>query len=1371
LNTHLDNPTYTYKGYRLQALYTIYKIFTSPQSLTFEPEGVEDFAIYNNKKLITAIQVKSGNNSLSLKDFKNSFFERLVSIQSVTPDISIQIVKFGSIGAELKKTFNEGKVERQKVISKLLGRKNFKCNKNQLEKLFTSIEVIEVSEENVYQKVDDILKDSLLGINKKYAFDLIINWIYNASEKQILITQSILKEKIINIGKFLKSRESYHQKWFSVIEPIELLDIDDKQRDLLSLSYYQGESAKILHIQLNLDARRLEKLQMIQKLHSKENILFIHGASGQGKSTLAYRYIHDFYPESWCFEIKLTESRTDALESALAISEYAKTLDTYILVYMDVSPHDTGWEELVKSLSKFSNIKVLITIREEDWKRSYISGVEFSFNEFELKFNEEEAKEIFQILFAKQSIKKYLNFEDTWDAFGKKGSLLEFVYLVTQGGRLKERLQSQVNNLIDEDNNLIISILRCVAVATASGARINVKKTIEYFKIAPELLFKRLESEYFLRIDDSKKWIEAYHPLRSVILEEILIDEGYAPWIEEFHKVWQLIHEDDIDIFLFHAFLNHFNQREEVFSIILDSNTNNWISIEKILKVLVWLSVKVYVEDNLEYIKNIFNTVEGHFVITLGADIANIAKESVMDIFNLTIIPEERRSKCLEVYNHLGLDNFKPIYLIKYLKDLLKNISIPNTDEEWYGLSKVMLWSWKYNIIDSLSIIDKNSLENSKISSTKTAIHFATSLYLIYPESFFKWKKLNRKIILEQLCKEENIIGIEETEANVKVHFLTFDLTEENKKDSNDEANIIHAKTISLIDILHKIFPEKQDILTQGYGHLFPKLISHDETIKRISRENLHIKEFVELNALFRGIINNHFRSENWNNYTRDIFIIRKQILEYLNLTIKLVEQYFQSKTAIDPLRSKSSIVEEWNKINSILNEQILLPITAVDKLGFFNEDSILKKDSNEVNNINLSIKRYAPIQKILRNYKTDLGNFFSQAASVFDINFVTGKLKLEDREEIYKLLEAKDVSVKALNLSWINLLEGMKNMLLLQKEFDNIFSAIVEPKSNDDLKAREISTINKLGKLWYFYIHNPNIKTKVPQKEIMKRFEDRKKNLLKEILSLLNKNEMETKFTIIKINDNEQNNKKLQVKVENKLAIYSWHSCFEAILKTSEYIHKLSLFGKTVLEWNWEKILFIPISNNYTINNLVIPMPTNQFLLSKNSEELNIIQHIPRKLTAKECKLLKIHSFSSHITDSINEIFELTTKLFLYVTNLKDLKNFPYDLDYGEEVIINYVKNINTFIDNTINHIIDKLSILQSDIKEKVKDKDDIYIEFISELSSFWKHLYPDSIFEDNTELNMDELQIWSNELEQATGHLMSLYPLAIDFEDRGKV
>ena len=133
--------------------------------------------------------------------------------------------------------------------------------------------------------------------------------------------------------------------------------------------------------------------------------------------------------------------------------------------------------------------------------------------------------------------------------------------------------------------------------------------------------------------------------------------------------------------------------------------------------------------------------------------------------------------------------------------------------------------------------------------------------------------------------------------------------------------------------------------------------------------------------------------------------------------------------------------------------------------------------------------------------------------------------------------------------------------------------------------------------------------------------------------------------------------------------------------METSKYIHNLTPFAKTVLEWYWKKFLFIPIANTYTVNNFIIPMPTNHFLLSSNEEEINPLQHIPKKLSKSECELLKLSQFSSSTATMINEIFDLTSKLFGYVSHIKDLKNLPDNLNYGEKVLTSYVKNINIVI------------------------------------------------------------------------------------------
>ncbi len=411
-----DNASHTFRGFRLQTLYIVHKILTSDEKYQFQPEGAEDLAVYDaDGNLIEAVQVKSGK-PLHPSDLKSSFFTRSIERQQAYPNATLLLVKFGSIGMELKQACLSNGKERSKVIQKLEYRADLQKSIEDLQKLFDSAEAFEVDENTVRSEIEKLLSDTLVGVDEDAAFDLLSMWIYYASENQEFINQTLLRKKITNIGKYLSGRKSYHDQWFTTIQPLECTpDIDSEK---LSEGYYQGEAARFSHILAGLDVVRVEKLHKIHELLSDKNILFVHGVSGQGKSTLVYRYLYDYYPDTWRFQVKVVDGRTDALNSANALLSHAKALNMPILVFMDISADDKGWEELVRLLSEEENIKLLIAIRDEDWIQSRITGVEFSFNELELLFDQNEAESIYDVLFGRKIATKHLNFMDAWEEFG-----------------------------------------------------------------------------------------------------------------------------------------------------------------------------------------------------------------------------------------------------------------------------------------------------------------------------------------------------------------------------------------------------------------------------------------------------------------------------------------------------------------------------------------------------------------------------------------------------------------------------------------------------------------------------------------------------------------------------------------------------------------------------------------------------------------------------------------------------------------------------------------------------------------------------------------------------------------------------------------
>ncbi|MDD3596825.1 hypothetical protein [Sulfuricurvum sp.] len=1360
--TSLDNASYTYRGFRLQALYILYKIFTSPEKYVFQPEGAEDLAVYDSQhNLIEAIQVKSGDSNLVLSNFKNSFFGRSIERQISNPGVKLSIVKFGPIGNELQSACNSNGDERRQVITKLFEDKSITSTKEELERLFESIHAESVVETKIVDEIINKLKDSLAGIDSNKALDLLNLWIYKASESQQKINQSMLHEKIINIGNFLTARKAYHDQWFTIIQPLIDEISDGIDTVVLEDGYYQGEAASFSHIQANFDVIRPKKLEEIHRLFLENNVLFIHGVSGQGKSTLAFRYLKEYYPDTWRFQVKAVENRHDALKSALALLEHTKALDEPVIVYMDISASDMGWEELIKALAKNKNIKLLITLREEDWKQSKVHGVEFSFNELELQFDHEEARQIFDILFKRGLVKRHLDFTEAWEEFGGNGPLLEFVYLVTQGGLLQERLQAQLSQLISEtlSGDKTINLLRAVAIGTSYGARLSVKEVVKQFKINPEKTLKRLESEYMLRLDDSAQWIRAIHPIRSEILKLLLIDEGYAPWIGEVQVALPLLHPRDIGLFLLYAFLMHFEQRYELLKILDGFKPNSWESAEGVIRALIWLSVREFIEQRVDYIREIHDTPEGNFVLTIGANIAQAGEDPWESILEFPIMSEDQRQKCKEIVERLEIAHFKFDILKKWLMNFSPIQETPSSNVTWSAFATYCFWLWKCGLNENITIeLDWSKIEYDASLSLQTIGRVTTALYHAYPDYFILWTGLYRIKSVERLQNEEYVCELEIQDEFVKAHFISLDLRSEETQKSDASQNIIHEKTMRIIDYLKQLFPEKSRYETQGYGHLLFDFLEHDDTTKHIPKENLPFQNLVATNAMFRRIINNFFRPDTWQVYVDGIIKIREEIMIQFEETISMTDQYFKNKNSVDPLRNSGKI-KEWIVLGERLKEKHLLVRNVVDPWGFSDEYTQTEISQQQEQKIFLLASiRYVEVHKKFGNYLTNLGTFFTQAATVFDINGVIGKLSSYEQSELKNKLKAVGIRIEDIKMSWLNFLDAKDNLFFLQKEFHALFGHIIDAQQLKRLECAEVKAINALGKNWYFFINNSNIKSKNPHREFYNRFEERKKQLLSQLLQRSDNNETGVKCSVILEASDLNLEPYLWIKVEHDSALITWQGCFEILLIVSEFVRQQTDFSKTVFQWYWSHICFVPVCKGYCINGMYISVRTMSMIHLDSNQEFNPLRHIPKKISADELRQLGVFPFESIETDMIQMFNDSVSKLMLYLQHLKEFKKCPDpSTETGKEMLQKYVLDLNMLINKVFNEALKMLTDIQETLSRHEESNPDEYISIMSSLGDIWKALYPEYLVENQASVTLDQIETWGVNLQNSISVILS--------------
>ena len=593
------------RGYRLQTLYILSRL-TNVESREhiFRPEGKEDLDIYSSSgQLLETVQVKAYTSSLTLSDFSpqtdSSFFRRSLRILGDHPDVKIKIVSFGPIGPEIEKAWGQEGPERESVRRKLT---EYGYTSKEINGLLT-IRFAEANDSELEDEVFTFLRSTLTGVDPQNAFELIMYWIFLASEQSKLVEYSAVIEKLASVGRYLQQRSTYHDEWFTSILPLtDTLESDEIDAQHLAKEYYEGVDARYEHILANLDVVRSEKLVEIQRKFESSNVVIVRGASGQGKSTLAFRYLHEYMPTVWRFFVRFWEDRKHVLRVASALSGHARAIDLPCTVYIDVSPSDRDWPELVRELSHLSNINVLVTIREEDWRRATGYRSRFESEELELSFDREEANKLYAQL--KQQTPRYLAFDEAWADFGGQGPLLEFVYFLTQNQTLKSRVESQIQALKDDVRMEQLKegelhFLRLVAVASTYEAKLDLRAIVQHLGLnEPSRTIELFTKEYLIRVDESGSTVSGLHAVRSNIMLESLLDEVLSSWESVGVECLPLLVEADLEIFLLHAFSRRRTEATALLEELEGFRPKSWIGAVGILRALLWLGVYDYTESN-----------------------------------------------------------------------------------------------------------------------------------------------------------------------------------------------------------------------------------------------------------------------------------------------------------------------------------------------------------------------------------------------------------------------------------------------------------------------------------------------------------------------------------------------------------------------------------------------------------------------------------------------------------------------------------------------------------------------------------------------------------------------------------------------------
>ncbi|OHB32750.1 MAG: hypothetical protein A2X79_02005 [Desulfuromonadaceae bacterium GWB2_53_15] len=1379
------------EGYRKQALYTLACILHQDgQNLIFQPEGTEDLAVFRGQHLLRTIQVKAYSGNLTLSSFTpekpRSFFHR-VTDHAADDDLEIEVVSFGQIGAEIEGAWSGDEQHCASVRTKLLGHK---FSDAQIDTIFNRLQWKKVDEESLQRQFFDFLRDSAAGGDPETAFDLLTIWIYFAAEKKQRIIYSELIAKINAIGTYNAERSARHQEWGNSIIPIEDTPVDSSRNEQLAKEFYNGISTRYSHILAGFDVPRHDRLNAIEQAFASDaHTVIIHGASGQGKTTLALRFLHDYVPEHWRYSIRYMQDKNQIARVANALAGQLRVVNAPLYLHLDVSPRDHEWPELVKNLLDEKNIRILITIREEDLARNTVSDTELDFPKtIPLVFNESEARTIYGRLLEQGVTASFPSFDDAWVRFGGDGPLLEFVYFITQAESLKNRLHNQVLRLREEvrTNKLFpeeFAFMRVCSVASAFEARIDAASLAAELKLKdPVRTLQLLDEEYLLRSSHDRRHVEALHPIRSEILAHELTDPVFEPWREAAQLAIYHMPEPDLEAFLLYAFARRPEDVEFLVAAIYRYCPKTWSGVAAIMRALIWLGVKEYVDANMPLIVEARTLFTQAWYMALKFDISGISSDGDAGLLGAFKLLEFSAVDTVENLRLKQTDRHTVfIRLTAWINDSDSKPHAPQTVSDWSGFAEAHFWirhlKLETTMTDSVALLDLSwPLEQLSFRGFGEVL-----LSLSYaPEAVYqKVIKPLQRHIMERFCAETKTIAIEETNEMVCAHYLVPMESPENstdKKNQNQTGDRLETEAIKLLGLLRMYAPDRKAYGVQGYGHNLRFIpMPFDRTAKGPVESRYLPPEWpVKINAIFRNLGDLHFRSATWQEYAEATVEIREQVIMALNALVKALTAYFAGNRA--EILSRKLPQELWSESNKAVNQNLSLPRIAVDEWGLVGEGGGTSENESAVKtrkdqSIALVLQAYQPYLKTKNEYFSSLGNYFNQSAQSLIINSAIGRMKTNyEREQYLRRVSELGYKPNTDRLSLHNLGDALKALAGFQQTFHELLSVFIATERLHKLESRERNVFTTAWALWYQFVYHPENKWDSADVRAVAAFDRAQSKMMDNIKRRLNTlPDSGWSGSIISEAALWEGWPSLwfRLDAENSLAIIEAYQKLVQMLEEAFAPMDIRTLKHYVLDLKWPHILIVPFVAGEYLQNGVWHLSSCLFWGGeKVLDPEKTWLFMPREVDSEVLQQLGIESVEPITPGKIQLLQQAASELLVYVDHLADLRKTPDNLDeIGMAILQKHVVLKAQEASEALTRLIEQMQVLLDEVNAGVFDSSPHADEIRVLLVNIWKCVMPDGNTENTYEIKLSDCDQWAEKLLEGLGHMTMLNHFYLHF------
>lgn len=1012
--------------------------------------------------------------------------------------------------------------------------------------------------------------------------------------------------------------------------------------------YFEGKAARPSDIAAGLPARRNAWEQKILNTFKDADVTVIRASSGQGKSTLVWQVALHLINEGWspyellwCEDTKEIGNIITFLESRIKIGEIP------VIVIDGLRQPVSAWSELAKRTIELP-VKYIVTTREEDWYRFGADRSQLRLRPVSIEMTREEAKGIFkQFKKAGQLHTTNINWQSAWERVEERGLLIEYVYLLTQGTMMEERLSHQVRTIADEkDNAAKLEILRLISVADLCGVRVPTSSLIHLiqerigFQGDRGETLKSLEREYHIQIKN-QMYVEGLHPVRSQHLSDILHET--LPLVDTLINLLPLIKPDDLYEFCAHAPLMIEGKQKDLFFQKLGEyvTTQSYSEMVEALDGIFSTDAQRHWQPNKKKYDDLFRRGGLNEISILDA----FPWSGISTFKNLSKINGEfgdsakALSEAIDNIVPFDPENSDTFVFIKMLSPLLIQRELIG---DLKGLSQLAQYYIRFDLkCPALSGIDETKIwQIFQTLEFKDVGEFLAICYINHSELYQEILSKHKPEIIGLLKQRTNTLTLRENDELLQIEYLL---------DSDKSAN---EQSVERVSLIRSFLPYYKEYHIRGIRPPIPGLDyytdRYDESIKQLKPENISDPFRVHVNRIWVNRVLFNYESPSLYDWQQQWYNIRTESLAFVMETVRFFEALLEGNDK----RAKSS----GGKIDE-LRPKILHCLPTARKFP---------KREEEVFNSTQFKKSLDAFSKWTFPWSTFLRQMFS-----------------DDQHERH--------------LANVNIQDTHRKLGDMQNAYDFIVSNTFPYFDVQELKEKEVIWYNRLSKTIAFYVANPSSirNTSNVKVTVANWWDQQERNRIEGIRNVLADFEAISDFEFIAPTQTIEDKQLLKTTIGIKgLKWEQWEKEFLNIA--------VGLSG--LADVDIDMFFVVTIEGNQTESSLALRIPKSFFERVKESlesmkefEETEFFNPIPVPLQKEMLDVLPgismVEIEQNIITSSIGDIL-------VYLWRLSEIRN---RLSQEEKTELEWRQELE---EDCKQHLTESLNILKREATEDISSK-----------------------------------------------------------------